>query len=64
MGSLNKIKLKVRDGGRGFDASQVDTERFGLQGMYERAEMIGAQLSVEGKAVQGTTVQLIMNSEP
>jgi signal transduction histidine kinase len=64
MGSLNRIKLKVRDDGRGFDASQVKTERFGLQGMYERAEMIGAQLSVESKAGQGTTVQLIMNSEP
>jgi signal transduction histidine kinase len=30
--------------------------------MYERAEMIGAQLSVESKVGQGTTVQLTMNN--
>jgi len=58
-----QVVLKVRDDGRGFDESQVDDERFGLQGMYERAEMIGAQLSVESKVGQGTTVQLTMNHE-
>jgi signal transduction histidine kinase len=41
----------------------VDAERFGLQGMYERAEMIGAQLSVTSKVGQGTTVQLTMNNQ-
>lgn len=58
-----QVVLKVRDDGRGFDESQVDDERFGLQGMYERAEMIGAQLSVESKVGQGTTVQLTMTNE-
>ena len=44
--------------------SQVDeAERFGLQGMYERAEMIGAQLSVESKVGQGTVVQLTMSNK-
>ena len=54
----------IRDDGRGFDEAQVDeAERFGLQGMYERAEMIGAQLSVESKVGQGTVVQLTMSNE-
>ncbi len=59
-----QVVLKVCDDGRGFDESQVDDERFGLQGMYERAEMIEAQLSVESKVGQGTTVQLTMDNEP
>jgi signal transduction histidine kinase len=63
-----QLLLRISDDGRGFDVGQIDDdERFGLQGMYERAEMIGAQLSVESKAGQGTVIQLIMrtgNSQP
>jgi signal transduction histidine kinase len=59
-----QLLLKIRDDGRGFDETQVnEAERFGLQGMYERAEMIGAQLAVESNVGQGTTVQLTMNNE-
>jgi signal transduction histidine kinase len=61
--SDGQLVLKIGDDGRGFDEAQVDEERFGLQGMYERAEMIGAQLSVESKVGQGTVVQLTMNNE-
>jgi signal transduction histidine kinase len=54
-----QLVLQIRDDGRGFEAGKVDeAERFGLQGMYERAEMIGAQLSVESRVGQGTVVQL------
>jgi signal transduction histidine kinase len=60
-----QLLLEIRDDGRGFDEAQVDeAERFGLQGMYERAEMIGAQLSVESKVGQGTAVQLTMSNKP
>jgi signal transduction histidine kinase len=63
--SNGQLLLKIQDDGRGFDEAQVDeAERFGLQGMYERAEMIGAQLSVESTVGQGTVVQLTMNNEP
>ena len=57
------IQLRIVDNGRGFDESQLTEERFGLQGMYERAEMIGAVLSVTSTVVQGTTVQLTMNND-
>jgi signal transduction histidine kinase len=57
------IEMKISDDGRGFDELQIDAERFGLQGMYERAEMIGAQLSVESKVGQGTVVQLTLRTE-
>jgi signal transduction histidine kinase len=63
MRNNGQVVLQVSDDGRGFDESQVNDERFGLQGMYERAEMIGAQLSVESKVGRGTTVQLTMNND-
>ncbi|HTP10982.1 MAG TPA: sensor histidine kinase [Anaerolineae bacterium] len=58
------MMLQIRDNGRGFDEAQVAEERFGLQGMYERAEMIGAQLNVDSKIGQGTTVQLTIDNAP
>jgi signal transduction histidine kinase len=61
--SNGQVVLQVADDGRGFNESQVAEERFGLQGMYERAEMISAQLSVESQVGQGTIVQLTMNNE-
>ena len=53
------LMLIVADNGRGFDPG-VDTSehQLGLQGMYERAEMIGASLEVRSEKAQGTTVQL------
>ena len=60
-----QVLLTICDDGRGFEQSQVDdAERFGLQGMSERAEMIGAQLTVESRVGQGTTVQLMLKNMP
>ncbi len=60
-----QLRLTISDDGRGFDESQVDeAERFGLQGMYERAEMIDARLMVSSQVGLGTTVQLTMNNVP
>ena len=54
-----ELMLIVTDNGRGFDPG-VDTSehQLGLQGMYERAEMIGASLEVRSEKEQGTTIQL------
>ena len=62
--SNSQLLMKISDDGRGFEVDQIDdAERFGLQGKYERAEMIGAQLSVESKVGQGTIVQLTLNND-
>jgi len=50
--------LDITDDGRGFDGVRVDDERFGLIGMRERAELIGAELTVESRAGRGTSVRL------
>lgn len=55
----------VHDDGRGFDAEAATMRsgrrNFGLRFMRERAELIGAELSIESRADQGTTVRLTIN---
>ncbi|HEY9651383.1 MAG TPA: ATP-binding protein [Coleofasciculaceae cyanobacterium] len=49
--------LHVRDNGQGFEVNPKILKRgFGLLGMTERAERIGAQLSIESQLGQGTEV--------
>ena len=54
-----QLLLTVSDDGVGFATDAVASEyRFGLQGMRERAELIGATLEIESSPGQGTTVRL------
>jgi signal transduction histidine kinase len=49
--------LRIKDNGRGFEADNTTLSRgFGLMGMTERAEHIGAQLAIESQLGQGTEV--------
>ena len=58
-GSHNQLVLTVHDDGRGFDLEHVDPEqRFGLQGMKERAASIGAHFSIESEPGLGTTIKV------
>jgi signal transduction histidine kinase len=55
------LRLRIRDDGRGIDSTLLDTGRerhWGLPGMRERAQQIGAQLDMWSKAGAGTEVQL------
>src|SRR5215469_8194626 len=57
----NHLRLRVRDDGRGVD-SAVFTEgrsgHWGLQGMRERAKLLGGQLEVWSELDSGTEIQL------
>jgi signal transduction histidine kinase len=54
------LRLEVSDDGRGFDLYQVDQDsQFGLQGMRERAEMIGADFTLNTIPGEGTSITLI-----
>ena len=48
--------LEVRDDGRGFRPQAVNRERFGLVGMAERADAIGAHLTIDSAPGCGTRV--------
>ena len=54
------LTLTVADDGRGFEIAGVDSARYGLQGLRERAEMVGATLQVESNLQSGTTIRLIV----
>jgi signal transduction histidine kinase len=49
-------RLHVVDNGRGFNEKQVDSSRYGLRGMRERAGIIGAELRIESQPSDGTRV--------
>jgi signal transduction histidine kinase len=49
-------RLEVADNGEGFDPSGVAGEHYGLVGMRERADAIGAHLAIESRPGGGTKV--------
>jgi len=54
------VRLQIRDNGKSFAVERVrrsrKSQRLGLLGMRERAEMVGGSLSVESSPGRGTTV--------
>ena len=56
--------LRVKDNGRGFGVATIPSVGgFGLLGMSERAEHLGAQLSIQSQPGQGTEIVVIVNRE-
>jgi signal transduction histidine kinase len=56
-----KLRVVVRDDGRGFDASALQSKRdlhWGLLGMQERAADIAAQLKIWSQPGAGTEVEI------
>lgn len=52
--------LRISDDGVGFDTDHISTSgRFGFVSMRERAEAIGASLTVQSAPGQGTTVEVL-----
>lgn len=52
----DRIDLVVLDDGLGFDPAGVNSDRYGLTGMRERAALIGATLDVRSRARVGTEI--------
>lgn len=50
--------MEIRDDGCGFDIAAVPADHFGLVSMRERAAAIGATLTVESAAGEGTVVRV------
>lgn len=60
----NLIELTIRDDGKGFDANEPHSRlgHYGLIGMKERAEELGAKLTVTSARGAGTEVRVIAAS--
>lgn len=52
----DRARLVISDDGRGFDPDRVGGDHYGLVGMQERADAIGARLRVESRPGNGTRV--------
>ena len=64
VGTESSIDLSIVDDGYGFNVSDIPTESMGLDIMRERAEEIGAQLSVVSEQDVGTTIQVTWRDRP
>jgi signal transduction histidine kinase len=54
-----RLTLTVSDNGQGFAVDKLEqNHHFGIKGMRERAEMIGAKFEITSQPGQGTTVNL------
>ena len=56
-------RLQVGDDGQGFTVPESPAElvplgHFGLLGIYERAELIGAQLTIHARPGEGTRIEV------
>ncbi len=57
---LDRVDLVIEDDGSGFDPSIVGLDRYGLTGMLERANMIGATLEVASQPGKGTRIWCLL----
>jgi signal transduction histidine kinase len=51
------LVVEVEDDGVGFDASATETESLGLRSMQHRAELLGAELTIDSAPGKGTLVR-------
>ena len=54
--SGDRLRVRVRDWGVGFDAASVREGRYGLQGIRERAKLFGGRAAVESALGRGTRI--------
>jgi PAS domain S-box-containing protein len=57
-----QVRLQVSDDGKGLDPASVRANQLGLRIMRERAEVIGARLTVGARRGQGTQITLAWRS--
>jgi signal transduction histidine kinase len=57
----SSIKIEISDNGCGFDPGmQTTSSQFGLTGMRERAELMGAQFEIQSRPGSGTTLRVVL----
>ncbi len=52
------VELHIRDDGRGFDPAHIPSGHYGLSMMRERAEAVGARLTVASRPDHGTEITI------
>jgi PAS domain S-box-containing protein len=60
----NGLELSIRDDGQGFDPEHTTSGHYGLSMMQERAEGVGAQLSITSQPGHGTDLTIHWTQTP
>jgi signal transduction histidine kinase len=58
------LELRVEDDGIGFDPQALRPGHYGIVGLREQAELIGAELRIDSKPNQGTTISVSLRLSP
>ncbi len=58
------IELNIRDDGKGFDTEKTVSGHYGMGMMRERAEAVGAQLTITSQPGHGTELTLQWTKDP
>jgi signal transduction histidine kinase len=58
------LQLRIEDDGVGFDPHAPHPGHFGLVGLREQARLIGADLRIDSKRNEGTTLWLSLRIAP
>jgi signal transduction histidine kinase len=64
---INRVQLRIRDDGCGFDATHIGSSKdahFGLLGMKERVEALSGTLSIVGASGKGTNLLVTIPTDP
>lgn len=57
------VRMTIADNGKGFDPSTVTADHLGLKIMRERAESIGANLSIYSEPGEGTQITIVWHEK-
>jgi PAS domain S-box-containing protein len=60
----NAVRIVVQDDGNGFDPTAVADDRFGIEGIRQRAWLLGGEPLVASSHGRGTTVTVTLPIEP
>ena len=52
----DRLRIEIRDWGVGFDPKTVQENHFGLEGIRERARLLGGKCSIKSKPGEGTSI--------
>jgi signal transduction histidine kinase len=58
------LELRIEDNGIGFEPREVRPGHYGIVGLREQAELIGAQLDIQSKLEGGTRLRVVLRLSP
>jgi signal transduction histidine kinase len=52
----DQVRIEIRDWGTGFDPKAVPKTRFGLEGIQQRARLLGGKCIIQSRMGKGTRI--------